>query len=84
VHEVAVFGIPDAKWGETPLAAVVLRPGATTSAEELRDWLNQHVAAQYQRVASVVIYANFPRNAAGKTLKREMRAAYWQERDVWL
>jgi len=84
VHEVAVFGIPDAKWGETPLAAVVLRPGTTTSAEELRDWLNQHVAAQYQRVASVVIYANFPRNAAGKTLKREMRAAYWQERDVWL
>jgi len=82
VHEVAVFGIPDAKWGETPLAAVVLRPGATTSAEELRDWLNQNVAAQYQRVASVVIHADFPRNAAGKTLKREMRAAYWQERDV--
>ncbi|HSC97483.1 MAG TPA: AMP-dependent synthetase, partial [Casimicrobiaceae bacterium] len=82
VHEVAVFGIPDAKWGETPLAAVVLRPGATTSAEELRDWLNQNVAAQYQRVVSVVIHADFPRNAAGKTLKREMRAAYWRELDV--
>jgi long-chain acyl-CoA synthetase len=84
VHEVAVFGIPDAKWGETPLAAVVLRPGASIGAEELRDWLNRNVAAQYQRVACVVIYDEFPRNAAGKTLKREMRAAYWKERDVRL
>lgn len=73
VREVAVFGIPDSKWGETPVAAVVLRAGAAATADELRAWLNANVAAQYQRVARVVIYEDFPRNAAGKTLKREMR-----------
>ena len=82
VHEVAVFGIPDAKWGETPLAAVVLRKGAAASADDLRDFVNRNVAAQYQRVARVVIYDDFPRNAAGKILKRELRAAFWEKRDV--
>jgi long-chain acyl-CoA synthetase len=81
VHEVAVFGIPDDKWGETPIAAIVLRAGANVSAEELRDWINSRVAARYQRVDHVVIMADFPRNAAGKTLKREMREPYWAGRE---
>jgi acyl-CoA synthetase (AMP-forming)/AMP-acid ligase II len=81
VHEVAVFGIPHEKWGETPLAAIVLRPGANPSAEELRDWINSRVAARYQRVDRVVIMSDFPRNAAGKTLKREMREPYWAGRE---
>jgi long-chain acyl-CoA synthetase len=81
VHEVAVFGIPHDKWGETPIAAVVLRAGANASPEELRDWINSRVAARYQRVDRVVIMADFPRNAAGKTLKREMRDPYWVGRE---
>jgi long-chain acyl-CoA synthetase len=81
VHEVAVFGIPHDKWGETPVAAVVLRAGANASEEELRDWINSRVAARYQRVDRVVIMADFPRNAAGKTLKREMREPYWAGRE---
>jgi long-chain acyl-CoA synthetase len=81
VHEVAVFGIPHDKWGETPIAAVVLRSGANTSAEELREWINSHVAARYQRVDRVVIMKDFPRNAAGKILKREMRDPYWEGRE---
>jgi len=81
VHEVAVFGIPHDKWGETPMAAVVLRDGANVSAEELRDWINSRVAARYQRVDRVAIMVDFPRNAAGKTLKREMREPYWAGRE---
>lgn len=77
VGEVAVFGIPDDKCGETPLAAVILRPGATVTAPALRDWINERVAARYQRVSEVVAMAKFPRSAAGKTLKRELRAPYW-------
>jgi acyl-CoA synthetase (AMP-forming)/AMP-acid ligase II len=77
IAEVAVFGIPHPTWGETPLAAVVLKPGAGATAEELRDWINERVAARYQRVQSVVIKPEFPRNAAGKTLKRDMRDPYW-------
>ena len=77
VHEAAVFGIPNDKWGEAPLAAVVLKGGATVSATELRGWINQRVGARFQQVCDVVIKSEFPRNAAGKTLKREMREEYW-------
>ena len=80
VAEVAVFGVPHETWGETPVAAVVLKPGITAGANELRDWINERVAARYQRVREVVILDAFPRNAAGKTLKREMRDPYWAGR----
>lgn len=76
VREVAVFGVAHEKWGETPVAAVVLNAGATVSADELRDWINERVGARYQRLHAVQIMDDFPRNAAGKTLKREMRDAY--------
>jgi long-chain acyl-CoA synthetase len=82
VQEVAVFGIPHEKWGETPLAAVILQePGSITS-EELKDWINRHVFAKFQRVHDVVLMEDFPRNAAGKTLKRVMREEYWKGREV--
>jgi acyl-CoA synthetase (AMP-forming)/AMP-acid ligase II len=79
VLEVAVFGAPHDKWGETPIAAVILKPGARASAVELRDWINDRVAARYQRVSEVAIMKEFPRSAAGKTLKREMREPYWAD-----
>ncbi len=80
ILEVAVFGIPHEKWGETPIAAVVLRPGARAGAAELRDWINERVAARYQRLSEVVVMESFPRSAAGKVLKREMREPYWKDR----
>jgi acyl-CoA synthetase (AMP-forming)/AMP-acid ligase II len=80
VAEVAVFGVPDEKWGETPVAAVLLHAGAEVTAEELRDWINGRVAARYQRVSRVLVMKDFPRSAAGKTLKREMRAPFWSGR----
>jgi acyl-CoA synthetase (AMP-forming)/AMP-acid ligase II len=81
VADVAVFGIPHEKWGETPLAAVVLRAGANVTAEALREWINARVAARYQRLSEVVIVPAFPRSAAGKTLKRELREPYWAGRE---
>ena len=79
VREAAVFGIPSPKWGETPLAAVILHQEGTISPAELRDWINQRVSARYQKVAQVVIKKEFPRSVAGKTLKRVMREPYWAE-----
>lgn len=82
VREVAVFGIPSEKWGETPLATVVLhQPDAATTAE-LREWVNQRVEARYQRVQEVVIVEDFPRSVAGKTLKRVLREQYWTDKDT--
>ncbi|MBA2733140.1 MAG: AMP-binding protein [Acidobacteria bacterium] len=81
VREAAVFGVPHEKWGETPLAAVILhRPGEAT-AEGLRDWINERVDARFQRVHAVVFMEDFPRSTAGKTLKREMREPYWAGRE---
>jgi long-chain acyl-CoA synthetase len=76
VREAAVFGVADEKWGEVPVAAVTLRPGAQADAAELVEWTNARVDAKFQRIRDVVIYGEFPRNVAGKTLKREMRDAY--------
>lgn len=76
VAEVAVFGVPDPAWGETPIAAVTLRGGALISASELRDWINANIAARFQRVREVVIVEAMPRNVAGKTLKRELRERF--------
>ena len=81
IREVAVFGIPHDKWGETPVAAVVLREPGSARDDELRDWINARVAARYQRVDRVLVLDEFPRNAAGKTLKRELRAPFWVGRD---
>ncbi|HNC53001.1 MAG TPA: AMP-binding protein [Accumulibacter sp.] len=81
VKEVAVFGVAHEKWGETPVAAVLLREGVAAGADELRDWINERVGARYQRLHAVQILDDFPRNAAGKTLKRTMRDAYREATD---
>ncbi len=76
VREVAVFGAADPRWGETPIAAVVLRtPGAVTG-EALAEWVNARVGAKFQRVSDVMILDDFPRNVAGKTLKRVLQEQY--------
>ncbi len=72
VREAAVFGIPSEKWGETPVAAVTLKAAKVHSAE-LKTWINEHVGAKFQRVSEVVILNDFPRNIAGKILKRVIR-----------
>jgi len=76
VNEVAVFGIPDEKWGEVPFATVTLVPAAKVSEPDLKDWINSHVGAKFQRVAGVKVIQDFPRNVAGKTLKRELRKIF--------
>jgi acyl-CoA synthetase (AMP-forming)/AMP-acid ligase II len=76
VAEVSVFGVPDKKWGETPIAAIIFHHAQKLSQDELIKWTNERVDAKFQRIAAVVIYDSFPRNVAGKTLKREMRDSY--------
>ena len=78
VREAAVFGVPHEKWGETPMAAVTLHKPDSVTDEELCTWINERVEAKFQRVAGVIIMDDFPRNVAGKTLKREIRKPYWE------
>lgn len=76
VSEVAVFGCPNDKWGETPVAAIVLSEGVTTSPEAIQAWVNERVEAKFQRLSDLFVLTEFPRNVAGKTLKREICANY--------
>jgi long-chain acyl-CoA synthetase len=76
VTDVAVFGVPDVHWGESPVAAVQLDPLASTSAEEVRNWVNERVGARFQRVREVVVLDAFPLSVAGKTLRRVIRENY--------
>ncbi len=72
VLEAAVVGVPSLKWGETPVAFVVLKPGANAGASEIQQWTNERVG-KTQRLALVQIMTNLPRSAIGKVLKRELR-----------
>ncbi|MBK9749578.1 MAG: AMP-binding protein [Chloroflexi bacterium] len=74
VAEAAVIGVPDDKWGECPVALVRLKGEIAPAA--LREWINARVEARFQRVREVLVLDEFPRNAAGKTLKRVMRDEY--------
>jgi len=76
IREVAVFGASNKKWGEVPIAAVLLREGRSLRADELIEWTNSRVDAKFQRISDVVILDTFPYNLAGKILKRELREMY--------
>ncbi len=78
VAEVAVFGAPDEKWGEAPVAAVVACAGRTPDSGAVIAWTNERVGAKFQRIRDCIVLEDFPRNVAGKTLKREIRATYVQ------
>lgn len=72
VLEAAVVGVPSVKWGETPVAFVVLKQGADANANEIQQWTNERVG-KTQRLALVQIVPSLPRSAIGKVLKRELR-----------
>lgn len=80
VREVAVIGVADKKWGEVPIASVILVPDARVTEAELIEWTNARVDAKFQRIHDVVIMETFPVNVAGKMLKRNMRDEYNKNR----
>jgi acyl-CoA synthetase (AMP-forming)/AMP-acid ligase II len=83
VQDAAVFGIPDERWGEAVMAAVVLRSGCQATANDLRAFCAGKIAG-YKRPRAIEFLASLPTNAAGKVLKRTLREPYWQghERQV--
>ncbi|MFT4288752.1 long-chain-fatty-acid--CoA ligase [Nocardioides sp.] len=80
VLEVAVIGVPHEKWGETPLAIVVAKPGASIDAAELIAYTRERLA-HYKCPTQVEVLELLPRNPSGKVLKRELRKPYWEGRD---
>ncbi len=75
VAEAAVIGVPDDKWGERPLATVVLRPGASATAEELRQFLAGQVP-RWQLPERWSFITEVPKTSVGKFAKTKIRDAY--------
>ena len=80
VRESAVVGVASRRWGETPAAFVVLRPGAACTADSLLAWVNGRLG-KMQRVATLDLVEALPRSEIGKVLKRELRELHGQRRD---
>ncbi|RJF86490.1 fatty acid--CoA ligase [Oleomonas cavernae] len=74
--EVAVFGVPDARWGESVRAAVVPRAGESVTEAELLAFVAGRIA-RYKQPKSITILGALPRNASGKVLKFRLREE-WQ------
>lgn len=77
VRDCAVFGIPDADFGESLAAAVEPQPGAQLTVEGIQAYLSQHLA-RYKVPKRIDFHAALPREDSGKIFKRRLRDPFWQ------
>jgi fatty-acyl-CoA synthase len=75
IHDVAVVGLPDDKWGERVHAVIVLREGASQDEPSLHEWCKTHIAGYKRpRTFSFMRDEDMPRTATGKNLHRKLKA----------
>jgi fatty-acyl-CoA synthase len=82
VAEAAVIAIPNEKWSERPLAVVVLKDGATATADELRDFLARCAFAKWWLPERFEFVAEIPKTAVGKFKKTALREQFAQQQAV--
>jgi acyl-CoA synthetase (AMP-forming)/AMP-acid ligase II len=76
VSAVAVIGVPDERWGEAVKAVIILKPGLTSTPEELTTFCRERLAA-YKVPKSFDFVDEFPYVPTGKVSKKDLRARYW-------
>jgi long-chain acyl-CoA synthetase len=77
VHDCAVFGIPDAEFGEALMAVVEPQPGVTLDVTEIRSRLKA-LLADYKVPRHIDVVPRLPREDSGKIFKRRLRDPYWE------
>jgi fatty-acyl-CoA synthase len=77
VLECAVVAAPDEKFGEAPVAIVVLKPGATVTVAELRRHCRAHLA-RFKVPREFHFHDSLPKGGTGKILKAELREPFWK------
>ncbi|HMN72835.1 MAG TPA: AMP-binding protein, partial [Rhodoblastus sp.] len=78
IKDCAVFGIPDAEFGESLMAVVEPQPGLDLKPEDVRAYLKQHLA-DYKVPRHIEIGHDLPREDSGKIFKRRLRDPYWAQ-----
>lgn len=77
VHEAAVFGIPDPKWGELVMACVVQVPGTTLTVDDLTAHCRRSLASYKIPRRVEFLDTELPKSGSGKILKRMLRDRFW-------
>ncbi|MDC3411873.1 long-chain-fatty-acid--CoA ligase [Aquibacillus sp. 3ASR75-11] len=77
VLETAVIATPDEKWGEVPLAIIVLQPGATVSEQDIIHYCRDNMA-HFKAPKKVDFVESLPKTATGKLQKYRLRRMYWE------
>lgn len=80
VLDVTVIGVPHPKWGESCLALVIPTAGTKVDPNGIMEWANERLA-KTQRLVAVELRDEFPRNALGKVIKKDLREPYWADVD---
>lgn len=80
VADVAVIGVPSARWGEEVMAIIVPRDGAAPDLQSIAGWARQRIAA-FKVPRRIALVAELPRNAGQKILRRVLREPYWEGHD---
>ncbi len=80
VAEATVIGIPDENWGEAIKALVIKKAGSSLTELDLIEHCKKRLAS-YKKPRSIEFVETLPRSTAGKVLKHEIRAKYWQEQE---
>ncbi|MBW1723219.1 MAG: AMP-binding protein [Deltaproteobacteria bacterium] len=79
IQECAVIGLPDPVWGERVAAFIIPKPGKTIEEESLKSYLKTRLSP-YKVPKEYVLVEDFPRSAAGKILKRELKHEVQEKR----